>query len=234
MAPSSKPDDAGRVHLHSFLASAAGRSEAGDPDSESGLERGRSPLLSECARLGRSNVRSAAARVFPNVLEYARLSATGDGRTPGAVSGSAMPIAVGVVVQNYTRSKPGRPGQTRSNPVKNRVSTTCRPALDRVVESGFSNCFGMSSKPALPEFSHARMGFVELEQLFLEPAREPPKWGQRAGPCRGAQNAHPRPTLHPHRAPRRPVRFSFGFLISDFGFIYCHIASIFARRRAVV
>jgi len=34
--------------------------------------------------------------------------------------------------ENITRSKPGRPGQTRSNPVNNRVWPACRPGLDRV------------------------------------------------------------------------------------------------------
>jgi hypothetical protein len=37
-----------------------------------------------------------------------------------------------------TRSKPGKPGQTRSNPVKNQVWSACRPGLNRLL-TGFQN-----------------------------------------------------------------------------------------------
>ena len=82
-------------------------------------------------------------------------------------------------VQIYTRSKPGRPGLTRSNPVKNRVWTTRRPALDRVVESGFSNCFGVSSYRQI-EFSGSPQNLSGFGFLIRLSCRENlTGWGSR-------------------------------------------------------
>jgi len=39
---------------------------------------------------------------------------------------------------NFTRSKPARPGQTRSNPDNNRVWSACRPGSNRVRREGIA------------------------------------------------------------------------------------------------